>query len=160
MIRADREVTDFQEIMSIVHECDVCRLGLNGSDGLPYILPVNFGYSIDAGTLTLYFHSAMRGLKHDLIARDTRAAFEMDCSHELVSLPDRGYCTMNYRSVMGRGRIVYVTDPEEKLAALTMLTDRYHPEYTREHFPFNSAALPRTAVYKLVVESMTARQKR
>lgn len=159
MIRADREVTDFRQIISIVDECDVCRLALNGLDGLPYILPLNFGYSTDNETLTLYFHSALKGLKHELITRDPRAAFEMDCAHRLTSDPVRGYCTMSYRSVMGRGRIIYITDPEEKLAALRLLTDRYHREYAPGHFPFNPAALPRTAVYKLVIERITAKRK-
>lgn len=159
MIRPDREIVDLQGIINIVSECDVCRLGLNGPDGLPYILPLNFGYTTDNQTLTLYFHSALRGLKHELIERDSRAVFEMDCHHELASRPERGYCTMNYCSVMGRGEISYVTEPSEKLKALTLLTDRYHPEYAPDHFPFNPAALPRTAVYKLTVEKMTGKRK-
>lgn len=159
MLRADREVTDFQQIISIIEECDVCRLGLNGAAGLPYILPLNFACSVENETITLYFHSAVRGLKHELIARNPEAAFEMDCAHKLTSDPARGYCTMSYRSVMGSGRILYVTDPEEKLAALTLLTDRYHKEYAPNHFPFNPAAIPRTAVYKLVVDQITAKRK-
>lgn len=159
MIRKDREITDFNDIISIVDKCDVCRLGLSGPDGLPYILPLNFGYSVAHGKLTLYFHSALRGLKHELIERDPRAVFEMDCDHTLVSDPERGYCTMNYSSVMGHGKVSYITDPDRKYAALTLLTDRYHTRFTPHHFPFNPAAVPRTAVYKLEVERMTAKRK-
>lgn len=155
MIRKDREVTDFEEILEIIERCDVCRLALNGTDGYPYVLPLNFGYRHSEGRLTLYFHSALKGAKHELIGRDNRATFEMDCGHELFSEEERGYCTMNYESVIGRGRIEYVKEKEDKLEALTLLIDRYHSE----HFAFNPAALPRTSVYKLIIEEMTAKRK-
>lgn len=155
MIRKDREIVDFEEIISIVAKCDVCRIALNGDDGCPYILPLNFGYSVNDGQLTLYFHSALVGKKHELIAADNRATFEMDCGHALLSMPERGYCTMNYESVIGHGLIQYIDDEGEKIKALTLMTDRYHPT----HFEFGQAALPRTSVYKLTVSDMTAKRK-
>lgn len=155
MVRKDREVVDFDEIISIIAKCDVCRIALNGDNGWPYILPLNFGYSVEDGVLTLYFHSAMVGKKHQLIAADNRAAFEMDCGHALLSMRDRGYCTMNYESVAGQGNIHYIAEDEEKIRALTLMTDRYH----QSHFEFGQAALPRTSVYKLVVSALTAKRK-
>lgn len=144
-----------KEIVGIVAKCDVCRIAVNGDDGWPYVVPLNFGYDVVDGVLTLYFHSALAGRKHELIAADNRATFEMDCGHELVSVRERGYCTMNYESVIGRGHIFYVEDEAEKAAALAAMTDRYHAE----HFEYNRAALPRTSVYKLVVESVTGKRK-
>lgn len=41
--------------------------------------------------------------KYNLIARDNRASFEMDCAHRLVTDEEQGNCTMEYKSVMGRG---------------------------------------------------------
>lgn len=155
MIRKDREITNFEEIIAIVAKCDVCRIALNGNDGWPYILPLNFGYSVDGGILTLYFHSALVGKKHELIATDNRATFEMDCGHTLLSMPERGYCTMNYESVIGQGHIQYIDDEEEKIKALTLMTDRYH----QTHFEYSHAALSRTSVYKLTVSAMTAKRK-
>ena len=37
--------------------------------------------------------------------REMKATFEMDCNHELQYYEDRGYCTMAYESVIGRGKI-------------------------------------------------------
>ena len=54
----DREVTDLSEIIEIMKNCDVCRLALN-DDGFPYILPLNFGLSVNGDKITLYFHSAL-----------------------------------------------------------------------------------------------------
>lgn len=155
MIRKDREVTDFNEILDIISKCDICRLALNSGEAYPYILPLNFGYEIMDSRLILYFHSALVGKKHELISVDNRASFEMDCGHTLLSIKERGYCTMNYESVIGRGHIEYINDESEKHKVLTLITDRYHTD----HFAFNETAISRTSVYRLVVESMTAKRK-
>ena len=128
MRRSDREVTKFSDIIAIIEKCDVCRLAL------------------------LYFHGASEGTKLKLIAKDNRASFEMDCEHNLVSEIERGSCTMEYQSVIGHGHIEMIPD-EEKYNALCILMKHYH----MEHFPFNKAVMPRTTVYKLVVEHMTGK---
>ena len=151
MRRKDREVTDFSEIIAIMERCDVCRLALNG-DGYPYILPLNFGLLVKNGIVELYFHGAMEGTKYGLMERDNRASFEMDCSHRLVMDRQRGSCTMEYESVIGQGRVEMIPDGE-KYDALRILMARYH----QEAFPFNQDMVPRTKVFKLVVESMTGK---
>lgn len=155
MRRKDKEVTDFREMVKIIQGCDVCRIAVNGADGYPYIVPLNFGLSVEGDTVTLYFHSANEGHKLDLLRRDSRVAFELDRGHRLVSEAERGYCTMEYESVMGRGRIAFVPE-EEKGAALGLLMAHYHGGDTS----FDPSAMPRTAVYKLVVETMTGKRKR
>ncbi len=152
MRRSDREVTKFSDIIAIIEKCDVCRLALNDED-YPYILPLNFGINItENNNLELYFHGASEGTKLKLIAKDNRASFEMDCQHNLVSEIERGSCTMEYQSVIGHGHIEMIPD-EEKYNALCILMKHYH----MEHFPFNKAVMPRTTVYKLVVEHMTGK---
>ena len=47
-------------------------------------------------------------------------------------------------------------DDKEKFEALELLMDHYHPG---KKAWFNPAAIPRTAVYKLVVEEFTAKRK-
>ena len=157
MRKKDREITDFEEITEIIKRCDACRLALN-ADGFPYIVPLNFGIGeavVTGAKLTLYFHSALEGHKIDLIMRDSRASFEMDCSHELQYFEDKGYCTMAYESITGRGHI-RILDDDEKIPALKTIMDHYHPGMDAY---FNPAALPRTLVYALDVEELTGKRK-
>jgi nitroimidazol reductase NimA-like FMN-containing flavoprotein (pyridoxamine 5'-phosphate oxidase superfamily) len=154
MRRKDREVTDLSEIIEIMKNCDVCRLALN-DDGFPYILPLNFGLSVNVDKITLYFHSALEGYKVGLIQKDNRASFEMDCKHELQYFEDKGYCTMAYESVIGKGHIRILPE-EEKLPALKLLMAHYHDG---KDMPFSTAAIPRTLVYALEVESITGKRK-
>ena len=154
MRRQDREITELDELLEIINRCDICRLALN-DDGYPYILPLNFGTEVNDGKLTLYFHSALEGYKVGLFEKDNRATFEMDCKHELEYFEDKGYCTMSYESVIGRGRIEILPE-EEKQEALERLMAHYHPG---ENAPFNPAAIPRTLVYALIIEKMTGKRK-
>ena len=88
MRRKDREVNDLNEIIEIMKSCDVCRLALN-DDGFPYILPLNFGMTVNGDKIMLYFHSALEGYKVGLIQKENRAAVEMDCNHELQYFEDK-----------------------------------------------------------------------
>lgn len=153
MRRHDREITDRQELLAVIRRCDVCRLALN-DDGYPYILPLNFGLNVETDRVEFYFHGASEGYKYELMKRDNRASFEMDCSHRLVTDEEKGNCTMEYESVIGRGRIEMVPD-EEKRRALDILMAQYH----KEDFTYDTAVIPRTKVYKLVVESMTGKRR-
>lgn len=153
MRRHDREITDFDEMTEIIDQCDVCRLVLNDEE-YPYIIPLNFGMTVESGVVTLYFHSALEGKKMELLKRDSRASFEMDCCHELVLDEEHGNCAMNYKSVIGRGIVEFVPD-DEKIRALKILMKHYR----EENFPFSEAAVPRTAVYKLTVTEMTGKKR-
>ncbi len=151
MRRSDREVKEFKDIVAIMEKCDVCRIALNDDD-YPYILPLNFGMCVKDEKIELYFHGAMDGTKYDLIGKDNRASFEMDCEHHLITNMERGNCTMEYKSVIGQGRIEILSD-NEKYDALRILMKHYH----REEFPFNQEVMPHTKVFKLVVEKVTGK---
>lgn len=151
MRRTDRQVTDPVQIAEIMSRCEVLRLALN-TDIVPYILPVNFGMEPDG--MTLYIHGAMVGTKYEWMAKDNRAAFEMDCLHGLVLDEQEHECSADYESVIGWGIIEELTEDGEKRHALGRLMAQYHAE----HFHFNDGPLPRTRVLRLRVQDRTAKR--
>lgn len=153
MRRKDREITEWKDIIHIMEKCDVCRLALN-DEGYPYILPLNYGMEVVNDEITLYFHGALEGKKYELMEKDNRASFEMDCSHRLVMDKGSGSCTMEYESVIGRG-IMEIVPEEEKYDALCVLMRHYH----QEEFPFNRAVMPQTTVFKLTVEKAAGKRR-
>ena len=154
MRQKNREIKDFNEIIEVMKRCDVCRLALNDG-GYPYILPLNFGMEVVEEKINLYFHSALEGYKVDLIKKDNRASFEMDCRHQLQYFEEKGYCTMSYESVIGSG-CIRILDEDEKLYALKKLMNHYHE--SKEAY-FNLEAISRTLVYVLEVEKITGKRK-
>ena len=154
MRKADREIKSKEEIIDIIKRCDVIRLAFNNGD-YPYILPLNFGFEVKNDKVIFYLHSALEGTKVDIMKKDNRASFEMDTKHELQYYEEKGYCTMSYESVIGRGRIRILPE-EEKMNALKKLMGHYHKS---EDTYFNPAAISRTLVYSLEVEEMAAKKK-
>ncbi|WDA45209.1 pyridoxamine 5'-phosphate oxidase family protein [Fusobacterium nucleatum] len=154
MRKADREIKSRDEIIEIMKRCDVCRLAFNNGE-YPYIIPLNFGLEVDDKKIILYFHSALEGTKVEIIKREMKATFEMDGKHELQYYEEKGYCTMSYESVIGKGEIKILPE-NEKMEALKKLMAQYHKD--KEAY-FNPAAIPRTLVYSLEVEEITAKRK-
>ena len=67
MRRADREVTEPQQIDAIIATCKIVSLAYTDAEGIT-IVPLNFGYVFDAESnhLTLYFHGSATGRKMEL----------------------------------------------------------------------------------------------
>ena len=154
MRKSDREIKSKEEIIDIIKRCDVIRLAFNNGD-YPYILPLNFGFEVKNDKVIFYLHSALEGTKVDIMKKDNRASFEMDTKHELQYYEEKGYCTMSYESIIGRGRIRILPE-DEKMNALKKLMGHYHKS---QDTYFNPAAISRTLVYSLEVEEMTAKRK-
>ena len=113
MRRHDREITDSREILSIVNECKVIRLAMLDEQGLPYIIPLNFGYRFADGVFTFYCHSAREGRKLELLRRDPRVSFEMDCRGELQSADHACGYGYYYASVIGSGTAELIEGAEK-----------------------------------------------
>ena len=154
MRRKDREITDFDEMIKIIKKCDSCVLGLKDEDGYPYLIPMSFGLDVKDGQAYLYFHCAMQGKKLDLIRKDNRATFEMDCDHEFIMYDERMSCTMGYASVIGHGLFEFVPD-EDKFNALKILMQQYH----EEDFKFSIESMTRTTVLRLKITDMIGKRR-
>ena len=117
MRRKDREVTDIAQICEVIDRCKVIRLALN-VPGAPYIVPMNFGWALEDGAPVFYLHCAAQGRKLELLRADERAGFEMDGAHALKEGGAAFSYSFGYESVIGEGRVEFVTDASQKARAL------------------------------------------
>ena len=140
-------------MMKIIDRCDVCRLAISDED-FPYIVPMNFGTEVKDGTLYLYFHCAQQGKKIELLKKNNRVTFEMDCEHNIILYEDRMSCTMGYASVIGHG-VMEQVEEAQKYDALKKLMKHYHSE----DFAFDTGMMKVTAVYRLTVLDMTGKRR-
>lgn len=154
MRRKDREIADFDEIIEVIKKCDVCRVAMQGEE-YPYVVPLNFGMEVEGSQVTLYFHGALEGMKYELLTRNSKVCFEMDCGHMLYTDMEQGNCTMCYESVIGFGIMEEVPE-EEKTEALDILMEHYP---VPAGFRYNEAAVPRTRLLRLHVERMTGKRR-
>jgi nitroimidazol reductase NimA-like FMN-containing flavoprotein (pyridoxamine 5'-phosphate oxidase superfamily) len=121
MRRKDREITSTGEIEAILGECKVCRLAMAAGDEI-YIVPLNYGYTLEGGELTLYFHSAREGRKLGLLRRNPRVCFEIDREGSLLAGENACSYSFSFASVIGTGTVEFL-DGEEKERALRIIVE-------------------------------------
>ncbi|MCI1637761.1 MAG: pyridoxamine 5'-phosphate oxidase family protein [Bifidobacterium crudilactis] len=180
MRRADREVTEPEEIRAILDGCDIVRIAYQDDEGLS-IVPVNFGYSYDPGTgdgfgadtdtdtetgadtneaspsLTLFLHSALHGRKIDAMRAAGNAldvAFEMECDCEVIEGRTACNWSESFTSIIGTGVASVVDDFDEANTALSLLMAK------QAHMPdvrFTERQLATVTVWKVTSAHFTAK---
>ena len=152
MRRNDREVTDFTEITDILRRSDTMRLGLH-NEPYPYVVPLSFGFEARDGKITLYFHGAMEGLKHDLIHQNPLVCVESDMLHKYTTVGN--HLTAEYESFIGFGKAQRITGDEALKGIGLLLT---HCGF--DDFEYDRASLDVTWVYKIELDSFTGKRRK
>ena len=154
MTKRERQVTDPERIQHILDTAKVLHLGLC-VENEPYVVPMNYGYIMESGKLTMYLHSAVRGKKLDMIAVNPKVFFEIDCDW----IPFEGIkpCQygLSYASIMGKGTATIVEDVEEKKKAMSILM---HTQ-TEKDFSFDDRLVSAVAVIRIDVAEYTAKHR-
>lgn len=157
MRRKDREITEHSTIREIINKADVVRLAM--FDGVqPYIVPLNFGYTENEGSITFYMHCANEGRKIDILKINPQVCFELDTDHLLKQHPNACGWSMYFKSVIGYGKVEIISNTDEKIKGLSVLMDHYDSEGISKPYDF-SHLIDRTTILKLTVDSMTCKVK-
>ena len=154
MTKRERQVTDPQQILDILDKGKVLHLGL-AADNEPYVVPMNYGYTMEAGKLTLYLHSAVQGKKLDMIRSNPKVFFVIDCDRMPFEGDKPCQYGLVYSSVMGRGTAHIVEDVEEKKQAMTLLMKTQ----TGKDFAFEDRLVSIVAVIRIDVAEYTAKHR-
>lgn len=154
MRRKDREISNIEDIVRIIEKCKVCHLAMVDK-GMPYVVPLSFGYKMDGDELTLYFHSAKEGRKIEALKVNNAVCFEMMNEGKLgvVENPCRsGYF---FESVMGFGQVEFIENIDEKCEALTI----FMKHQTNMDFVFTPEQADTTSVFRLVTKDFIGKKK-
>ena len=154
MTKRELQITDLNQIRAILDTAKVLRLGL-AVNNEPYVVPMNYGYTLEGGKLTLYLHSAVRGKKLDMLQANPRVFFELDCDLKPFEGVKPCQYGLSYSSIMGRGQASLVEDPEEKMQAMTVLMKTQ----TGKDFSFNEQLVSIVAVVRIDVAEFTAKHR-
>ena len=154
MTKRERQVTEPQQILEILDRAKVLHLGLC-VDNEPYVVPMNYGYTMEDGKLVMYLHSAVRGKKLDMIQANPKVFFAIDCDRQPFEGEKPCQYGLVYSSVMGKGIAKIVEDVEEKKKAMTVLMKTQ----TGKDFTFNDRLVSIVAVIRIDVEAYTAKHR-
>ena len=154
MTKRERQITDTQQIRHILDTAKVLHLGLC-VDNEPYVVPMNYGYTLEGEKLVLYLHSAVQGKKLDMMRANPKVFFELECDLQPFEgrLPCQYGCA--YSSVMGRGEARLVDDVEEKKKAMSILMKTQ----TGKDFSFEDRLVSIVTVVRIDVAQYTAKHR-
>lgn len=147
-------VTDPEQIRHILDSGKVLHLGLSVNDE-PYVVPMNYGYTMEDGKLVIYLHSAVKGKKLEMVRTNPRVCFNIDCDR--MPFEGRVPCQygMVYSSILGRGTAALVEDPEDKMEAMSILMKTQ----TGKDFTFNERLVSIVTVIRIDVTEYTAKHR-
>ena len=154
MTKRERQVTDPQQIQEILDKAKVMHLGLCENNE-PYVVPMNYGYTMEDGKLVMYLHSAVRGKKLDMIQANPKVFFAIDCDRMPFEGDKPCQYGLVYSSVMGKGIARIVEDVEEKKKAMSVLMKTQ----TDKDFAFDERLVSIVAVIRIDVEEYTAKHR-
>lgn len=154
MTRREKEVTDINEIIKILDESKVLHLGMVDGDE-PYVVPMNYGYTLENGKLTIWLHGAKRGRKLDVMRANPKVFFEMECG--ITPFEGEIACKygITYASVMGKGIAEIVEDIETKKYALSVLMKTQ----TGKDFEFEDKMAAVVSIIRIDVSEFTAKHR-
>ena len=148
-MRRFKQLLPDEDVRKILSEGTNGVLSLVDEEGLPYGVPLSYAYD---GRDRIYFHSAVKGYKMDCIGLSSPCSFCVVGQDKIVPEEFTSY----FRSVIVRGTISLVAEPEEIMKGLLELCSKYSPGIDPEKEI--SRCLGHVAVLCLRIQSMTGKE--
>ena len=149
-MRRRRQQLGREECERILRNATSGVLAVCGVDGEPYAVPLSFVY--DDGMI--YFHSAVKGHKLEVLAENSKVSF---CVVEKDDVVPEEYTTY-FRSVIAFGTARIIGDGERKLATLRLLADKYAPGETQRREEEIDKGLNHLVMVEISVERISGKE--
>lgn len=144
-------ITLQREIDEIIGKCQVCYVGMADENGMPYVVPFNFGYKDGV----IYLHSSRKGMKMDILKKNPGVCVVFSADHQLHFQSEQVACSysMHYRSVQAFGEVEFVEDENQKAEILNIIMSNY----TDREFRYNPPSLREVCTYKVNVKRFSGK---
>jgi len=149
---AHRAVYDREAAYRILDEGFLCHVGF-AVDGQPFVIPTSYGRKDDS----LYIHGSAASRMLRQMKESVPVCITVTLLDGLVLARSVFNHSMNYRSVVVLGKATLVDNPEEKLAALHLLSEHILPGRWADSRQPNASELKQTSVLRLPIEEFSAK---
>ncbi|MDO4217126.1 MAG: pyridoxamine 5'-phosphate oxidase family protein [Bacteroidales bacterium] len=149
-LRRHKQLLSNEETIAILQRGTHGVLAVAGDNGYPYAVPLSYVYAHG----TLYFHSATEGHKVEAMRREKRVSF---CVVDSDDVKPAEYTTF-FRSAIAFGKITLLESNDEKIEALRMLGNRYHPGHDADAMREVNKSLNHVLVIRMDIDYLTGKQ--
>ncbi|MDE6273371.1 MAG: pyridoxamine 5'-phosphate oxidase family protein [Muribaculaceae bacterium] len=116
-MRRQRQQLPDDESRQILANGKECVIAVDGDDGYPYAVPLNYVYDGEY----IYLHSASQGHKIDALKRNSKLSL---CVIDKADIVPEEFTTY-FKSVIVFGKARFIEDEDEKIEALRKLSEKY-----------------------------------
>lgn len=153
MKKKEREITDDKNtIIEILKNGKFATISMCRANE-PYIVTLSYGFDFKRNSL--YFHSAIEGLKVEFLRENSNVCGTI--------VDDLGYimndCSHKYRSIVFWGKMATVEDLEEKKYGFNIILNHLedNPDKMKKRFLKNEQAYDSTYIIRLNIIEMTGK---
>lgn len=142
-------LSDRQKAELLLATADYCTLAAPDDNGI-YLVPISFGYNDGR----IYIHSGKHGHKLEVFQDGTSVSLSIQHAVEVVPASTPCKYTTHYMSLLGKGTITRLEDPEQVKAGLNIIVSHYGAQ----PMTYALADLDRIFVYQIKLESVSFKQ--
>lgn len=150
MRKASREM-DSQWALEVMRKAPYITVSFTRVDGSAYGVPLSLACTNED---VWYFHCAPEGDKLDAIAVHPEVCLSAVTKCQPTVGPKDGTFTLQYRSAIAFGKAERVTDTEEKIEALRVISQRFLPKHMDAFDEAVQRSLHRTEVVRITLLSL------
>ncbi|GAB6011675.1 pyridoxamine 5'-phosphate oxidase family protein [Viscerimonas tarda] len=138
-------------IDEIIKKNKLCHVAMVDVDGLPYVIPMNFGFEDNI----IYLHSAQEGHSISSLEANPTVCIVFCPEPELAYQDEDVACSyrMKGSSVMCRGKVCFEEDYEAKVKAL----DCIMKQYSVKKFTYSAPAVKNVKIWRIEVLEITTK---
>lgn len=150
--RTDRRL-DEESTAKLLNSGEYGILSTFGEDGYPYGTPVNYVYSSGK----IYFHCAPDvGHKEENLAHCNKVCFTVVGETRIAAES----FTEKYQSAVAFGTAKKLQGEADRRTALTLLIEKYAPEFPEKGAKYVDASWNKTDIYEIALEQVTGKINR
>lgn len=144
-------VEERELINEIITKNHICNVGMVDLDGMPYVIPMNFGYQNDV----IYMHSGQEGRSIAILEKNPDVCITFCTEPTLIYQNEKVACSyrMKGASVICRGKVVFEEDFDEKVKVLDIIMK----QYTERTFTYSVPAINNVRVWKVEIEDISTK---
>jgi nitroimidazol reductase NimA-like FMN-containing flavoprotein (pyridoxamine 5'-phosphate oxidase superfamily) len=144
-------IEERKTIEEIINQCKECFVGMVDTEGLPYVIPMNFGYSEDI----IYLHSAPEGSSVRFLEKNPNVCITFCTESTITHQNEEVACSYRIKgsSVICRGKVEFIEDFDLKIEALNKLMK----QYTNHSFKYSDPAIRNVKIWKVEIDEVSAK---
>ena len=147
-MRKESRAMDSQWAVDVMRKAPYITVSFTDADGRAYGLPLSLA---SADGVNWYFHCALEGKKLDAIKAHPEVCLSAVTRCTPTVGPLDGSFTLQYKSAVAYGRAELVTDDEEKVLGLRLISQRFLPQHMDAFDGSVARSLSRTAVVRVTL---------